>query len=58
MVDPICTEIISFKDLIGMVAPRILNRFPELSGPNLVIDVSMVPGQGIRIDVLGVPRDA
>jgi len=49
---PLHTLIVPFADLIGMVAPRLLNADPALSGLRWAIDVSLVPGQGIQIDII------
>jgi hypothetical protein len=54
MTQPLRTLIVPLPDLIRMVAPRLLNADPSLSALRWTIDVSLVPGQGIKIDVIGL----
>ncbi|HVJ53475.1 MAG TPA: hypothetical protein VM689_13490 [Aliidongia sp.] len=54
---PLHSEFIPTADLIHLVAARILSQRPELGGGQAwVIEIVVLPGRGIRLDVLGAPE--
>ena len=53
---PLHSELVPSSDLVGMVSARILNHRPDLSGLSWTIELTLVPGLGLRVDVYPAPQ--